>query len=76
MRSPTQMRDRLLTVAATYRNAIRDGKPPTKAVAERLAVSHSEAANLVAKARRIPVGQGGLDSTTRGVAHAKVDTPD
>lgn len=69
MRSSTQMWELYGRVASHYRNAIRDGHPPTKTVATRLGISHTYAANLIAKAR----AAGRLDATTRGVAHAKVD---
>lgn len=55
---------KLRLVAAVYRDALRDGSPPTVAVAVELKVSHSQAANLVSKARH----WGLLEATTKGRA--------
>ncbi len=49
-------------VAAVYRGAVEEGKPPTKAVAEAVPCSHRTATRLVARAR----DAGLLDPYTRG----------
>lgn len=52
----------LRRVAAIYENACHDKQPPTQTVATTLRISHSHAANLVAKCRL----HGMLESTKRG----------
>jgi hypothetical protein len=56
--------DLLSRVAATYREALAAGEPPTRAVERDLAVSHSQAAKYVSRARQ----RGFLGPTRSGVA--------
>jgi hypothetical protein len=56
--------ERLTAVAEIYEQAVRDGKPPTKAVAEHYDISHGGASNLVSRAR----AHGLLPPTSPGVA--------
>lgn len=51
-RTGQQFYDHLARVAAIYADAVEAGQAPTKAVAEKLQISRSSAANLVAKARQ------------------------
>lgn len=76
-RSRTRLRvnqatkDRLGRVARIYRNAGRDGLPPTKTVADKLGISRNAAAALVARARRA----GLLPATTTRRATRPTHSP-
>jgi hypothetical protein len=58
--------ERLTAVAKLYEQAVQDGKPPTKAVAEHYGITPGGAANLVSRAR----AHGLLPPTSPGVATA------
>jgi hypothetical protein len=51
-RRQTNTDERMQQIAAVYRQAVDDGRPPTRAVAEALNVSRSTAGHLVVLARR------------------------
>lgn len=55
--------ERLRQAAEVYRAAARDGRPPTKAVAEHFGIKQGNASNLVARAR----AAGFLPPTSSGV---------
>lgn len=56
--------ERLKTAADIYQQARREGRPPTKAVAEHYGISHGGASHLVSRARNA----GLLPPTSRGVS--------
>lgn len=69
-------RTRLERVRDVYRDALIDGSPPTKTVASTLGISHSHAANLVAKARAAGILRTGPDddlATRPGARNLTVD---
>jgi hypothetical protein len=55
--------DRLRTAADIYRAALRDGRKPTKAVAEHFGITPGGASNLISRARTA----GLLPPTSAGV---------